>query len=50
MVGRCEQTSATGQFKEWDAFLNGTASDAEEVFSVGFCEAAVAFGDVGRDG
>jgi hypothetical protein len=45
-----QQTSATGHFKERDAFLNGTASDAEEVFAVGFCEAAVAFGDVGGDG
>ena len=32
------------------AFLDRTAGDAEEVFAVGFCEATVAFGDVGRNG
>ena len=44
-----DQTSAPGQFQQWDAFLNRTAGDAEEVLAVGFCEATVAFRDVGGD-
>ena len=50
MVVCGQQTSTAGQFKEWDAFVDGAAGDAEEVFAVGLCEAAVAFGDVGGDG
>lgn len=45
-----QQVSAERQFKQWDAFLDGAAGNAEEVFAVGFCEATVAFGDVGGDG
>ena len=32
-----QQVSAEGQFQQWDAFLDRTAGDAEEVFAVGFC-------------
>ena len=43
-------TDTPGQFQQWNAFLNRTAGDAEEVLAVGFCEATVAFRDVGGDG
>ena len=50
MVFEGEQFAAEGEFEEGNAFLDRAAGDAEEVFSVGFREAAVAFGDVGGDG
>ena len=46
VVFRGQQFSAKGKFQERNAFLQRTSRDAEEVFSVGYGEAAVAFGDV----
>ncbi len=50
MVVCGDQTSAPREFQQRDAFLDGAAGDAEEVFAVGFREATVSLGDVGGDG
>jgi hypothetical protein len=44
-----DSTAAPGEFHQRNALLNGAAGDSEEVLAVGLGEAAVAFGDVGRD-
>ena len=49
MVFNGQQLAAEGKFKEWNAFLQRSTRDAEEVPAVGYGEAAVAFGDVGGD-
>ena len=49
MLLALQQTLTGGQFKQRYAFLNAAAGDAEKITAIGLREAAVAFGDVGRD-
>ena len=44
-----QQPSASGQFERRNAFVSRTTGDAEEIVAVGFREATVAVGDVGRN-
>jgi hypothetical protein len=41
---------ARRQFQKRHAFLHGVTRDSKEIAPVGPCKAAVAFGDVGRNG
>jgi len=45
-----DQALPRGEIQERNALLRATTSDSEEVFAIGFREAAVAFGNVGNDG
>jgi len=49
MVSFVQQAAASGNLKQWDALLSGTARDRKEVPPVGFGEAAVAFGEIRRN-
>jgi len=50
VAGVRQEGAAAGEFQEWDAFMDRTSGDGEEVLAIGFGEVAVAFGDVGRNG
>ena len=45
-----DESPSAGEFQQWHALLHAAAGDSEEVLAICFCEAAVAFGDIGSDG